>query len=770
MWVRTRGRRGGLPFLLLLAMTVACGEPEITAVSGAVPNPGPLPYRADWSVHDYVASAGGYQAEADTLAADLIRMIPDTTLSVEGSLLMTRIPLADVTEILPGDEIWVPVRRYRIRMDSVYDVADVEIAWQDRTYRLVKGRLVTGSTDRGVLAAVVLGDGEVTAKAGSELLGRFHYLYLRTGSVAFNLVLGTAWPPVRDAEALEDAEVLHLTLSDRLGDLEDGSLEMPDPDALRVLAGRWPTPRSSTMPGSGIRKRRYEDGREWTTYPDGRQRMKHPDGLVVVNYPDGGKEVRRADGSSERRTADGLVQTVSAEGVIVTTGADGIRKTRYPDGRMEHLFPTGTVRTVMPNGVERTVFTDGTVKVRHPDGRLEAVAADGSREIRYGDGRKTAVTAEGHHIEVEESGRRVAQMADGSHVEEFPDGRRIQVRPSGERLEIAADGSRRTRFPDGSETLVRADGSRHDRHADGVTIDVFTDGREVQRSPDGVVIESLPDGRRIQTDPDGNRLETFPDGRGVQTDRFGNRSESLADGVRVRTFADGYRYWGEPQTDLVSLDAVSGSLAVDRDLILTGQVAEGVDGIWAGLFRLPDGMVRTAPIAFSDRTFRCVFTNTLGSAGAGHYRLQVMAYRGEEGVVAVDRPLVVGSPDPVGEMTLTILPFRSPERSADRTRSLVNRARRRAGLGELRSDEALDRAAEDLLWYGSPAGDAAGESLRGENLGKGPSVEEVLGYMMVNAYQRRHILSRRWTRFGVGVVREADLVRVALTFEGGSGK
>jgi len=766
MLERCKGRHGGLPLLLLLALAAACGKPETVSVSGAVTNPGSLPYRTSWSTRDYVSAAGGLQPEADTLAAELIRMIPDTTGAEEESLLMTRFPLADVTGVLPDDEIWVPRRRYPVRMDSVYVVADLEIEWRGRVYRLADGRLIPGRTDRGVLAAVVLGDGEVSDKVGSELLGRFHYLYLRTGPAAFEGILGHEGQLVRDPEALEDAVALHQTLSGRLGDPEDGTIEMPGADALRILAGQWPRPRSTMMPGSGIRKRRYEDGREWTTFPDGRQRVKHKDGLVVVNFPDGGTETRWPDGSRERRTAAGLVQTVSVEGVVVTVNPGGIRETRYPDGRLEQRFPTGTVRTVTSDGVERTVFRDGTVKVTHPDGRLVAVAPDGSRETRYGDGRKEAVTADGHRVRVEATGHRVSEMADGSRVEEFPDGRKIQVRPSGERLEVSADGSRRTLFPDGSETITRADGSRFERHTDGTTIEVFTDGREVQRNPDGVVIETLPDGRRIQTDTAGNLLESFPDGRRVQTDRFGNRAESLADGVRVRTFIDGYRYWGEPKTDLVRLDAIPESLAVGRDLVLTGSVPEGVDGIWAGLFRLPDGLVRTAPIVFSDRSFSCAFVDTLRPEGPGHYRLQVMAHMGKEGIVAADLPLVVGCPDDLGEMTLAILPFRSPERSGERARLLINRARRRAGLDELQRDENLDRAADDLLWHGALGGVSDGVAFGGENMGSGPSVEEVLGYMMMSANQRRHILSRRWTRVGVSVVREGDKVRVAQVFEG----
>ena len=60
---------------------------------------------------------------------------------------------------------------------------------------------------------------------------------------------------------------------------------------MRVLAGVWPKPRSKASPGSGMRKRKYKDGREWTTFPDGRQRTVFPDGRVDVEFSDGSRKV-----------------------------------------------------------------------------------------------------------------------------------------------------------------------------------------------------------------------------------------------------------------------------------------------------------------------------------------------------------------------------------------------------------------------------------------------------------------------------------------------
>jgi hypothetical protein len=361
----------------------------------------------------------------------------------------------------------------------------------------------------------------------------------------------------------------------------------------------------------------------------------------------------------------------------------------------------------------------------------------------------------------------LSELADGSRVEEYPDGRRIQIRPSGERLEVSPDGGRRTSYPDGSEIHERADGSRFERHADGTTIERLTDGTEVQRSPDGTMLRIFPDGRRVQSDLAGNRLEVFPDGRRVQTDHLGNRAEDLADGVKLRTFKHGYRYWKKPQAHLVRLDAPPESLAVGEPITLTGSIPEGVDGIWVGIFRLPDGAVRQASVAFSDRSFACAFPDSSLPDRDGYYRLQVLAYRGPKGIVAVDRSLVVGRPDSLGDLTLTILPYRSPARGADRVRSLVNRARRRAGLPELARDPDLDRAAAEVLqrWLMGEAG--AGGDLPGGDLGSGASVEEVLGYAMMVGPKRQHILSRRWTRMGVAVTRDGDRVKVAQVYSDG---
>ena len=754
-------------WLAALLAAAACGDSDTVSISGAVARPGSFPHRADWRASDYVGAAGGYLQDADLPEAAIVRLIPDTTDVPERGMLVSRLPLDDSQDVLPGDEIFVPKLRFLVRMDTVRAVDSLVLAWQDRLYRVPSGRLVPGWTDRGPVAAIVIGDGDVVAQADSAFIGRFHYLYIRTDPKAYPQRVKGIGPCVREVEVLEDAGELHRMMCKRLDMTEDDAVEIPAQGTFRVVAGIWPKPRSVIMPGSGIRKRRYADGREWTSYGDGRRRVKHPDGLVVVNYPDGGKEVRRPNGMRVMKTATGIEETVFPDGKVEITYPDGNQETRYPDGRLEQRFASGTVRTTLPGGEEQTAFADGTVEVRQEDGHTEISGPEGTREVRYADGRKEAVTEEGHKVRVDGSGHRVTELADGSTVEEFSDGRRIQIRPSGERLEVFADGRKRTVFTDGSEIFERSDGSRYEKHTDGVEIETYPDGRQVQRNPDGVVLEHLPDGREVQTDRDGNRVETYPDGRRIQSDPEGNRAEILTDGTLVRTYADGFRYWGSVEDGLVTLTDPPDRAEPGSDLVLTGAVAEGLVGISAGLIRMPAGAVHSSVIEFSGRGFTCTFAGDQQPDKPGHYRIQIQAYLAERSAMAVDRPLIVGMPEPLGKLVVTVLPYRSPEQSANRVLGLIDKARTRAGAAPLQYDKGLNREAEDILWRGVAGGSAenAASRRRGQNLGKGNSVEEIHTYMVMNAPQRRIMLNSAWRRVGVAVEMREGEIRVAQVFE-----
>ena len=557
--------------VILLAALAGCRHGETVTVSGAVARPGDYGLRPAWAARDYVAAAGGYLAEADTAEASLFRALPDTAAERTAD----RWPLAQSPGVMPGDQIEIPFKTYAVRLDTVRAIRDLVLEREGQVYRVPEGVVIPGWSERGVMAAVVIGNGEVEWKAGgkAERAG-FHYLYLRMHPEQYATLRLAMGAVVTDREALEDAEELHRRLF-RKSEYRMGERAQAPPEGyLRVLAGVWPAPKNPFFPGPGMRKKRYDDGRVWTTFPDGRQRMAYPDGHVEVTFPDssretrypdgsismrdvsGSEEIRHADGRVESRQAwgdrqvtyaDGRVERRDSAGNLHTRHADGreelvsasgARTTIYPDGRREHRYASGAVKTVFANGVERTVFSDGGTQVRTPDGTVVVTEPSRRQGTRYKDGRVEIVTEDGSEVTVFPDGRQVAKLPDGTRVERHPDGRQFQRGPLGGTLETAADGTQRTVYTDGTEMVQRPDGTR------------------TVRSADGTVLEAFADGRRVQTDPRGNRLEVFPDGRQVRTDSVGNRVRLLPDGTIRKTFVDPYGYRGNGREGLVTRDSL----------------------------------------------------------------------------------------------------------------------------------------------------------------------------------------------------------------------
>ena len=113
---------------------------------------------------------------------------------------------------------------------------------------------------------------------------------------------------------------------------------------------------------------------------------------------------------------------------------------------------------------------------------------------------------------------------------------------------------------------------------------------------------------------------------------------------------------------------------------------------------------------------------------------------------------------------------------------MINRARRALGRRSVRADPILARTAEyrlsemralDYFSHASPTGKAAPELVRmdpgrfqavGENLGKGPSLEDVHEQLMLSAGHRRNILRAGWTDVGVAVSQEGRTVWVVEVF------
>lgn len=747
---------------LALLLSACSGEEAAVTLSGAVARPGAYAHKPEWTVADYVEAGGGYSAEAVVSKGRLIRVLRDSVTREETS--RSWWPLVSSPVVFAGDLIFVPFRTYAVQMDTVRHLENLTIQWKDREYRVPEAWLAEGRTDSGVMVASVIGTGTVVGSAEGETLGRFQYLYLHLHPDVYDELALPARSPVENDMILEDAVGVHQSIFPRLRHRSGARAEMPPDGYLRVMAGVWPKPRSKTMPGSGMRRRKYRDGREWTTFPDGRQRVVFPDGRVEVELPDGARENRHADGRIEMTDARGNVRVTHPDGRIAATFADGNREERFADGRIVQHFKTGTERTIFPDGSETTRFEDGTLRVKRRNGTVEMTFPEGMKETRFADGRIVAVTGEGHRVTVFPNGRRLTRTRDGTVLEEFADGRRVQRGPDGERVEVFIDGTRRTFMKDGSSVIEKPGGGRVERHADGLTVEMYPDGREVQTGADGVRLEAFPDGREIQTDAGGNRLETFPDGRRLQSDAKGNQVEEFPDGTRIKTFVNAYRYWGPLRNDLADVDETPGRLSPGGRLRVSGALISDLDDLLAAVFRLPDGNVFESPVEREEGRFSCVFPESVLTK-SGHYRIQVVAQLAEGAVVVADQPLVIGHPPPLGKFVLAVMPFRGAEDARSRLSRMIDAARSRLGLPTLEAHPPLMDAARARLWDVLASGGPSTEPTRwgAESITRGPSLEEVFTYMMHSAAQRRSVLNREWKHVGLAVDQDgAEIVAVVI--------
>ncbi len=764
---------------LLLLIFAACAPRETVTVSGAVGRPCDVGYRADWTLENYVAAAGGFLAEADTGRAVLVRDAGDSVVpGAQGNVLKWAVE--DAPAPLPGDLITVPLKSYRVRFDTVMAVGDLRLEWRDHVYLMAHGRAALGTTPRGVVAAVLFGNGEVIRQASGNAAGPFQYLYVTMHPDRYGGLLPATALPVSDRESLEDAAALHrymfLTSTFRAGE----RTHLPPDGHFRVQAGVWLMPKNAAYPGSGVRKRHYGDGRVWTTFPDGRQRWRYPNGRIVVQLPDKTRETRFQDGSVQFEDALGGMRTTYPDGRMVYVDAGGNRRrvygdgrqewrhasgnrmTIFPDGRREHRFASGTVRTVNPDGVERTVFSDGTLHVRYPGGKVEIEAPGGSRETRFPDGSVLAKTPEGHRIRIFADGRQFTRMNDGTTIDEFPDGRKIQKHPSGETLEVFKDRSRRTVYPDGSETVRLPDGVR------------------VARLEDGTVIEEFPDGRIVQTDTSGVRIEFLTPDRYTITDREGNRVEVGPDSTATKQFVEPYRYRGSIRRDLIGLERVPERISPGMEASIRGSVDDLVKSLSMVAFSLPDGDV----LDMSMKHEAGLFSGFLLIREPGHYRLQIQGkLENGDAVMLEDRMLKVGNPKPIVKLPIEVELYPGDAAAGRRLMELVNQVRGRKGRMRLSWDDELAYAAsshlKDMLAYSSVShrsplyGNLTSRLERLdipfevalENLATAPSLEEAHWHLMLSAEHRRNILDPRLTHIGIAVTHERGQVWVAEIFK-----
>lgn len=659
--------------ILLLVGVLGCQPGEQVPISGAVEKPGDYAYRPRWKAMDYVAAAGGFLPEADSLLARLIRVPADTTGEIHYSEIQKWL-LNEVPVVMPGDQIEVPHLTYSVQMDTLREIRDLKIDWEGRTYHLSRGLVAPGWTERGVMTAVVLGHGKVTQKenGADRTLAGFRFLFLQMHPDSYEQILSAVEKPVQNREAMEDATEVYRFLFDRSAFFKTGNaLRLAPQGYLRVLAGAWARPRTQADPGSGMRKQEYSDGRIWTTYPDGRQRMEYPDGRVEVEFPGQAKEIRYADGLVERLDSVGNRRMVHADGREVWVFKSGSQTTIYPDGRKLYEWPDGTRQTVLKDGTERTEFASGARRVLHPDGRREVIDSTGVREMHYPDGRV------------------VAQMLDGRRVVRHP-----------HRWEMA-------RLPGGTE------------------------------------------------------IETFPDGR------------------RRWVSADPYRYGGSIRESLARIDSIPAFVAPRDRVILAGTVSDSVRRLDVAAFRVPDGHVIWETVSLKDGRFN----GRIRMGDTGLYQVQVMADLGNTNVRTVmDRRVVVGNPEPIDTVVVESPPYPGRTRGAERLVALIDSVRMGMKRRRLQENIQLTHMAEDrltemiasgLLSHLSPTGMLVGKQLRdrqvtifsvGENLGWGPSIEEVHWQLMMSAGHRRTLLSDRWNTVGVAVARAHDTVWVVELF------
>ncbi len=765
--------------IALLLCAGACRSGDEVDVTGAVLVGGRLPYTVTWTAQKYIQRAGGFDAQADTGAISVSRVLPGTP--IEDALDYRRrfdITLQEAGDIRPGDHIVVPYQTYVVRLDSVLRISKFDLTTGGRTYRIPDGYWIPGWTDPGVMAGVLIGRGEILEDQNQ--ISMFHYIYLQMHPAAFSSIFRTgAGTPETHPEILEDAAEIHRTLFMK-GDYQlEGRALLPPEGFLHFQAGVWLAPKSKTYPGPGMRKRKYADGREWTTYGDGRQRVIHPDGKVVKTFPGGSRWTRFGGGRVVYEDESGNQETRFPDGKEVWVTASGNRVTTFSDGGREYRNSNGDVRIVLPNGTDRTTFAEGIVHTRFPDGRVEVRDPDGQVENRFPDGRIVARTANGTRITVHPDGSRLARMTDGSEVELFTDGTRIQRNATGERVEVFSDGRRKISFPDGTEMIRHPDGYRQIRYADQTHVDLMPDGREIRRDADGRTLVVHPDGHARQTDTLGTTIEIFPDGSRIETDAEGNRMEMEADGTWLKTFVEPYAYRGSMRQDLIGLESCPEAITPGEKIEVSGTVADTVIGLELAVFELPRGDVVSSLLKLKKGRFE----GSLRLRKPGFYRLQILAEVGVSHTETVtDRMLRVGSPQPLGSPILRVEKYSEMDEAAELAVQLINNSRRELGRSALHVHPWLTRAAEyrvsemrALRYFShvSPNGKNAAALARsgevrfskvGENIGQGPSVEDVHDQLMLSAGHRRNILGRQWTDVGVVAVEEGGMVWVVQIF------
>ena len=509
------------PVLAFILIFLGCQPDEGVSVSGAVAKPGTYRYVSGKPAADYLGDAGGATEEALMDEAYVSRAQPGRTATETEDI---TIPLSENPEVSAGDEIRIPARIYDVRLDTVRLVRDVRLVDRNRIYRIPRGALVTGWTERGVQLALMLGRGKIYESPDTvKAVSAFHYLYIHLHPGEYPRLARFTGELVDSLEALEDAGTIQRSVVHSLKYLRDGGLQLPPVGYWRVIKGVFLAPRSASRPGGGMRRRRFDDGRIWTTFPDGRQRWQYRDGRVSVEFPKGSSEDRYPDGRvvyTDRRKnqrityPDGRREWRMATGTRVHQGADGRVVEHNLDGVLVQQLPDGMTLGVPPNRQVEMREPEGHSTVPGPlaghtpsgSGPDDAAAA-GSHAAPQGnaaltpDGAPAASRGQGSLLIVPSDEGASVNVTGGT----YPDGRLVETGPSGQTFTSWPDGRMEVRMPPayGSPGRLRTDLATVDRLPEAVAVgEELTVSGQVHGEVEDVYVRGflVPDGDAIDGD------------------------------------------------------------------------------------------------------------------------------------------------------------------------------------------------------------------------------------------------------------------------------
>ena len=735
--------------LVLLLLLLACESGDSVHVTGAVQNPGRFPFDRTATVDDFLVLAGGVIGEGIRDHAYILRVLapdslteepppnpgpdPDPALIQEASL---HIPADQVKSLRPNDQIHIPYRTYPVVIDSVKEVHDLDFTHEDRRYRLVHGQLIHGYVDGDIQVAVILGHGLVESFGKGARSAGFHYLYARMHPDQFDRLKPFVSSIAHDRDALEDARVIHGKLFSKAGHTEGDRAIQPPAGYFKVFAGAYPRPKSESRPGSGMRRRRHEDGRVWTTFGDGRQRTRYPDGKVVRLAAEGTKRTDYPDGNVRIRDREGNLRIEHADGRIESKRASGTHILEYPDGRKKTAFYNGTVIERKRDGTKITRYTAGAVSTIFPDGRRVNRFTSGVVETTFPGGRIHIVTETGDTIVRKLDGTEIVSTTTGEEIITFSDGRRIQSSKHAPLAELALVGSRRITTRSGEKTILMADSER-----------------------------------RI-TYPDGTKRTIYPDGRIVVEDTAGNVTVFRTDGTQRKTYRIGSEGERPGMKSLIEVNNIPKSVDVGERIGIGLTLSLAVREIDVGVFHLPRGHVKKIQTTYIDSTYA---TATHSFSEPGTYRLQVLcSIGGDRWRIAYDRLIRVGGA-PSDSLVAEFQPSQSTDAFGRSLFARVNQDRTDLGIDPLKSDAEIDEVMLERLWdildsralSGSSFSTGSAEekmTLRGllfhhvqEYSAKASNPEDGhIRLMLQDMRYRRSVLDPTWTHVGIAVERTGD--------------